>query len=87
LWGRGLSAYEAHRVTGSVWLEEHVSWNSVHPNHSTYGWEAINHYLLAFHDDMVEALARGIEAKFTRGTMSSLLEQCVHTLIHEPHRR
>lgn len=87
VWGRGLRAYEAHRVMNSAWLEEHIRWNQVHPFHSDTTWRELNHYLLAFHDDMVEALALGIEVTPMRGTMSSLLHDCLDTLIREPFRR
>lgn len=87
LWGSGLRAYEAHRVINSAWLEEHIRWNSVHSSHSDATWRELDHYLLAFHDDMIEALALGIEATPARGTPSSLLRQCLDRLIEEPTRR
>jgi hypothetical protein len=87
VWGRGLRAYKAHMVMNSAWLEEHIRWNRVHPSHSDASWRELNHYLLAFHDDTIEVLARGIEARPTRGTMSSLLQSCLDTLISEPFRR
>jgi hypothetical protein len=86
LWGRGLRAYAAHRVADSTWLEEHIEWNSVHPLHSDAEWRRVSHFVLAFHDEMVEVLAKGIEAHAVRGTMGGLLQRCLDTLVHGPHR-
>ena len=57
LHGRGLSAYRAHRIANSRWIaqEEHI--NSVHYLHRG-GWhEWLSHYVLCFHDEMLECLA------------------------------
>ncbi len=69
LWGRGLSLYEAHVVHNSPWLEEHRRINSVHDYHSDATWERLHHYLLAFHDEVVEALASDISARRVSGDM------------------
>jgi hypothetical protein len=34
LHGKGLRFYAAHEVRNSLWLEEHIRVNSVHPQHS-----------------------------------------------------
>jgi hypothetical protein len=66
LHGRGLRAYSAHEVHNSEWLEEHIQVNSVHPRHSDEAWRSKHHYLLAFHDEMVECLAGEIRVRTTR---------------------
>lgn len=71
LWGRGLSFYEAHVVHDSPWLEEHRRINSVHDYHSDATWERLNHYFLAFPDEVVEALARDISARRVSGDMAA----------------
>ncbi|UFN43301.1 hypothetical protein [Nocardioides okcheonensis] len=70
-WGRGLSFYEAHVVHDSPWLEEHRRINSVHDYHSDATWDRLNHYFLAFHDEVVEALARDISARRVSGDMAA----------------
>lgn len=69
--GEGLSFYEAHVVHDSPWLEEHRRMNTVHDYHSDATWERLHHYFLAFHDEVVEALARGISARRVSGDMSA----------------
>jgi hypothetical protein len=84
--GRGLCAYEAHEVHNSAWLDDHIRINAVHPNHSDELWRRQRHLLLAFHDEIVEALATGIEASVTRNSLRSLLTQATENIIDQPHR-
>jgi len=63
LHGRGLAGYRAHEVLSSEWIEEAIRVNSVHPHHSGAPFRQLHHYALLFHDEMVEALARGIESR------------------------
>ena len=58
LWGKGLTFYEAHIVHDSPWLEEHRQMNAVHDYHSDATWERLHHRFVAFHDEVVEALAK-----------------------------
>jgi hypothetical protein len=81
LWGRGLQPYAAHEVHNSPLLAEHVRINSVHPYHDDAGWAPVRHYFLAFHDDVVDILARDISARTTRGTMRSLLTAASNAVV------
>jgi hypothetical protein len=63
LHGRGLAAYRAHEVVNSVWIEEAIKVNSVHLHHSDAPFRQLHHYALLFHDERLEALARGIESR------------------------
>ena len=84
--GSGLRGYHAHEVHNSAWLDEHIRMNSVHPNHSDDQWRLQRHYLLAFHDEMVEVLAHSIEAHVVRGSLRSLLVDSADALIGPTHR-
>lgn len=58
--GRGLSAYEAHTVVDSEWIAESERRNSVHSAHRG-GWaDRLTHYILCFHDQLLECLAETI---------------------------
>jgi hypothetical protein len=58
LHGRGLVPYRAHTIRNSQWITEAEQQNSVHPFH-TGGWhDRMNHYVLCFHDETLECLAR-----------------------------
>ncbi len=83
LHGRGLAGYRAHEVLNSEWIEEAIRVNSVHPHHSGAPFRQLHHYALLFHDEMVEALARGIESRLVTGTMQAILQDLVANLIEQ----
>jgi len=74
LYGRGLSAYRAHRVVDSRWLSEVQAINSVHRDYDAARWTRYTHYLLAFHDETVECICGGYSAEVLRGI--SLADAC-----------
>ena len=86
LHGKGLAGYQAHEVLNSAWIEEAIKVNSVHPQHSDAPFRQLHHYVLLFHDEMAEALARGIEARLVPGTMRAILSELAESLIDQPYR-
>jgi hypothetical protein len=84
--GKGLDGYRAHEVVNSAWIEEAIKVNSVHPHHSDAPFRQLHHYALLFHDEMLEALALGIESRLVTGTIGAILEDLAGTLIQRPHR-
>jgi hypothetical protein len=84
LHGRGLTAYRAHEVVNSAWIADAIQVNSVHPRHSDAPFRQLHHYVLPFHDEMLEALARGIEARLSEGTMREILTSLTGNLIDQP---
>ncbi len=75
--GRGLVEYSAHEVIDSTWLDEARRRNSVHEHHSDEAFARLHHYVLLFHDEMVEALAHGIGASLKVGTVRTVLTSLV----------
>lgn len=55
--GRGFGSYGAYHVENSPWIEEQRQINSIHSQYDSRHWDRFRHYLLAFHDDMMEAVA------------------------------
>jgi hypothetical protein len=86
LHGKGLGGYRAHEVVNSGWIEEAIKVNSVHPHHSDAPFRQLHHYALLFHDEMLEALARGIESRLVTGTMGTILGDLAGSLIEQPYR-
>jgi hypothetical protein len=86
LHGKGLAGYGAHEVLNSAWIEEAIKVNSVHPHHSDAPFRQLHHYALLFHDEMLEALARGIESRLVTGTMGMILEDLAGRLTEQPYR-
>ena len=87
LHGKGLHVYRAHEVINSAWIEDAIRVNSVHPHHSDAPFRRLHHFVLLFHDEMLEALADGIEARLAKGTMREILASLTGSLIDLPHRR
>jgi hypothetical protein len=85
LHGKGLAGYQAHEVFNSAWIEEQIKVNSVHPQHSEAPFRQLHHYVLLFHDEMLEVLARGIESRLVKGTMRGILGSVTDSLIDQPH--
>jgi hypothetical protein len=83
LHGRGLASYRAHEVLNSAWIEEAIRVNSVHPHHSDAPFRQLHHYALLFHDEMIEALARGIESRLVKGNMRAILHDLAGNLIDQ----
>ena len=83
LWAHGLRHYEAHVVHNSQLLEEHRRVNSVRDYHRDEVWDALNHYFLVFHDEVVEVLARGISARRLDGDMATALARAAAELAAE----
>jgi integrase len=81
LHGKGLSGYRAHEVVNSAWIEDAIKINSVHPHHSDVPFRQLHHYALLFHDEMLEALARGIESRLVEGTMRTILAGVADSLV------
>lgn len=60
LWGHGLEFYSTHEVFDSSWLKELRAIESAHPQSSPVPFPDARHFVLAFHDSTVEAIARDL---------------------------
>ena len=80
LHGRGLEPYGASEVHNSAWIEQVRQINSVHPHHSDETFRRLKHYVLAFHDEMVETLCRSIRVVHVEGSLRQGLTNLVEDL-------
>jgi hypothetical protein len=63
LYGRGLEYHAIHEVHASSWITEAERVNSVHPHHQG-GWHAwLRHFVITFHDETLECLARDVRTE------------------------
>lgn len=46
----------------------------------------LHHYVLLFHDEMLEALAAGIESRLVTGTVTLILTSLCGSLAEHPYR-
>jgi hypothetical protein len=71
-------------VENSRWLQELIAINRVHERFDPRSWEDKRHFLLVFHDETVEAIARSIEVRPVRTSMRTLLKEAIEALWREP---
>jgi hypothetical protein len=79
--GRGLRAYGAHLVERSSWIAELEKRNRVHPYHKPDVFFSLRHYLLTFHDETFECLARDHAMELRTGTPRSVLVAAISELV------
>jgi hypothetical protein len=77
LHGKGLQAYRAHTVVHSHWIAELQQINSVHSMYNPDHYTSLRHYLLVFHDDMFECLARSAVIEIVRDKLTDVLRRLV----------
>lgn len=61
LWGNGLQFYAFHRVENSEWIADLRARNRVHPNHQDNAWNSYQHFVITFHDQTLEVIAKSFE--------------------------
>lgn len=81
LYERGLEPYGAHVVENSSWISEQQTINKVHSRYSPERWEGLKHYLLLFHDEVFECIAKGFAINSKRTTFPEALRSCVARLL------
>lgn len=80
LWGKGLDFYDAHIVINSSWIAELEERNRVHPHHSAAPFAELKHYVLTFHDETFECIARSHTAEIVTDTYPHVLHGIVDRL-------
>jgi hypothetical protein len=69
----GLMPYAAYRVENSRWIDDYKSANRVHPRHNDRFFDQDQHFVMTFHDSMLEVMARSYEVSFMAGTVASII--------------
>jgi len=80
LYGNGLEFYRAHEVVGSTWLAELRRIESTHPQAFATPFPDARHYLLAFHDSILEAVATGVRVIATYASDAEALDAAVREI-------
>jgi hypothetical protein len=84
LHGRGLQGYGAHRVVHSPWIAQEKKTNSVHSGFREDAWDGWTHYLLLFHDNLFECIARGHQMERLRTSCRRAVELAARRLFESP---
>ena len=70
LWNAGLTFYAAHEVSDSPWVSELRETESVHPMAAALPFpRQARHFVLTFHDSMMEAVARDVVVVSRHGSV------------------
>lgn len=78
---RGLSPYSFFQIENSSWLRILENMNSIHPYHSHKIFENYNHYILSFHDSVLECLASEFNFEVVEGPILNTLNDMKEKLI------
>jgi hypothetical protein len=81
LYGRGLESYAAHVVENSNWLRQVEEINKVHPGYDPDDWRRFKHYLLLFHDEQFECLARSYYIEVYDREFDEVVETAMNRII------
>ncbi len=81
LYGRGLDRYTIHEVRASSWISEAERVNSVHPYHQAgwHGW--LRHFIITFHDETLECLARDVRTETCTSSFPEAVRVTVNRML------
>lgn len=80
LYNRGLQFYYAHLVENSSWINELKEIHKMHPYFNENSWTGKKHYLLFFHDEMFEIIAKDYRIEIFKSSFSSLGAEIVRRM-------
>lgn len=72
LYNKGLQVYAAHIIENSSWIEELKQIHKVHPRYSDKHWADDKHFLLFFHDEIFEVVAKDYKIEVFNSTFKDL---------------
>lgn len=72
LYEKGLRVYAAHIVENSTWIKKLQQIHMVHPRYSASHWVNYKHYLLFFHDEILEIIAEDHKIEVFKSTFTEL---------------
>lgn len=75
----GLQPYSFYQLEDSDWIKKLMKIDSVHPYYDKKKWVIYKHYILTFHDNMFECIAKDFEIS----EESSSVYKQAHTIINE----
>ena len=74
LWGSGLESCSAHEVGNSPWITELMEVDRAHEHFDESRWTGRRHFMLTFHDETLECIAKWTIARTAPGaTMPEVL--------------
>lgn len=72
LYNKGLKPYCAHVIENSSWISDLKEIHKVHPYYDNDKWIDLKHYVLLFHDEIFEIVAKDFIVKIYKSTFKDL---------------
>ena len=72
LYEKGLQGYSAHLIENSSWIKELKDIHKVHPYYNEKSWIDFKHYVLLFHDEIFEVVAKDYKIETFTTTFEAL---------------
>lgn len=57
----GINSTDIYLIKNSKWIEELKQIDKNHPYFNEDKWNSLNHYVITFHDDLFECIAKEFE--------------------------
>ncbi|WP_394845077.1 hypothetical protein LZC95_49495 [Pendulispora brunnea] len=83
LFGKGLDFYAPQIVENSPWLRELETINRVHARFDADHWRSMHHFILPFHDETFECIARGTQARVQRASLAETVRVAMDGILRE----
>jgi len=77
---KGMEWYSAHIIENSNWIEEIKKIHKVHPEFDEDRWHDLKHYLLLFHDELFEVIAKGYQIEIFNTSFRKLSEEVLNRM-------
>ena len=71
-YNKGLKPYCAHVIENSIWISDIINIHKVHPYFDSNKWIDLKHYVLLFHDEIFEIIARDYKVSVYKTTFKDL---------------
>jgi hypothetical protein len=75
LYGVGLTHYQLHEVLDSAWLSQLRATGAVHPRAPEVPFEKARHFVFAFHDSALEAIALEVSVVGVHASRAEAVQQ------------
>lgn len=77
---KGMDWYEAHTIQNSMWIKELKTIHKIHPYYQESSWSDRKHYMLLFHDEMFEVIAKGYKVERFNSTFKNLAKEVIERM-------
>jgi hypothetical protein len=74
---KGLKYGGAHIIENSLWIQEIKNIHKVHPYYNAERWKQLKHFVLLFHDELLEVIATGYTIEVYKTSRNKILTEVI----------